>query len=108
MTDVAERYFRVAADAEAAGLLDEALVFFSRSYSRNTSHRPTLERLSFICFEKGQWDNAWRATEALIDRYRQILGEAEFLLTQEQQVAAGCGAAILRRFGRAGPLVRHG
>ena len=77
VTDVAERYFRVAADAEAAGRLDEALVFFSRSYSRNTSHRPTLERLSFICFEKGQWDNAWRATEALIDRYRQILGEAD-------------------------------
>ena len=62
--DAADRYFRVAADAEAAGRLDEALVYFSRSYSRNANHRPTLERLSFICFEKGQWDNAWRATEA--------------------------------------------
>jgi tetratricopeptide (TPR) repeat protein len=77
VADAADRYFRVAADAEAAGRLDEALVFFSRSYSRNTNHRPTLERLSFVCFEKGQWDNAWRATEALVDRYRPTLGEGE-------------------------------
>jgi len=75
--DAADRYFRVAADAEAAGRLDEALVYFSRSYSRNANHRPTLERLSFICFEKGQWDNAWRATEAMIDRYRPTLNEGE-------------------------------
>jgi len=75
--DAADRYFRVAADAEAAGRLDEALVYFSRSYSRNANHRPTLERLSFICFEKGQWDNAWRATEAMIDRYRPTLNDGE-------------------------------
>jgi tetratricopeptide (TPR) repeat protein len=75
--DAADRYFRVAADAEAAGRLDEALAYFSRSYSRNANHRPTLERLSFICFEKGQWDNAWRATEAMLDRYRATLNEGE-------------------------------
>ena len=77
LADAAERYFRVAADAEAAGRLDEALVYFSRSYSRNANHRPTLERLSFICFEKGQWDNAWRATEAMLDRYRPTLNEGD-------------------------------
>lgn len=77
VADAADRYFRVATDAEAAGRLDEALVFFSRSYSRNANHRPTLERLSFICFEKGQWDNAWRATEALLDRYRSTLSEGD-------------------------------
>jgi tetratricopeptide (TPR) repeat protein len=75
--DIADRYFRIATDAEAAGRLDEALVYFSRSYARNTNHRPTLERLSFICFEKGQWDNAWRATEALLDRHRATLSPAE-------------------------------
>jgi tetratricopeptide (TPR) repeat protein len=77
VADAADRYFRVAADAEAASRLDEALVYFSRSYSRNANHRPTLERLSFVCFEKGQWDNAWRATEAMLDRYRATLNEAE-------------------------------
>ena len=34
-----------------------------------TRYRPTLERLSAICFERGQWDNAWKATEALLDRH---------------------------------------
>ncbi len=53
------------------------MAFFSRSYARNANHRPTLERLSFICFEKGQWDNAWRATEALLDRYRSTLAEGD-------------------------------
>jgi tetratricopeptide (TPR) repeat protein len=77
VSDAADRYFRVAAEAEAAGNLDQALIFFSRSYSRNSNHRPTLERLSFICFEKGQWDNAWRATEALIDRHRAGLGRGD-------------------------------
>ena len=31
--------------------------------------RPTLERLSEICFDRQQWDNAWKATEHLIDRH---------------------------------------
>jgi tetratricopeptide (TPR) repeat protein len=65
----AERYFAVGAAAEAAGQTDRALTLYSRSYSRDNSFRPTLERLSQICFERGQWDNAWKATEALLDRH---------------------------------------
>jgi tetratricopeptide (TPR) repeat protein len=65
----AERYFAVGAAAEAAGEIDRALTLYSRSYSRDNSFRPTLERLSQICFERGQWDNAWKATEALLDRH---------------------------------------
>jgi tetratricopeptide (TPR) repeat protein len=67
--DAAERYFAVGAAAEAAGDLDRALTLYSRSYSRDGSYRPTLERLSAICFQRGQWDNAWKATEALLDRH---------------------------------------
>ena len=67
--DAAERYFAVAAAAEAAGEIDRALTLYSRSYSRDGSYRPTLERLSAICFQRGQWDNAWKATEALLDRH---------------------------------------
>jgi tetratricopeptide (TPR) repeat protein len=67
--DAAERYFAVGAAAEAAGDLDRALTLYSRSYSRDGSFRPTLERLSAICFQRGQWDNAWKATEALLDRH---------------------------------------
>jgi tetratricopeptide (TPR) repeat protein len=65
----AERYFAVGAAAEAAGEIDRALTLYSRSYSRDSSFRPTLERLSAICFERGQWDNAWKATEALLERH---------------------------------------
>ena len=95
VADAADRYFRVAADAEAAGRLDEALVYFSRSYSRNANHRPTLERLSFVCFEKGQWDNAWRATEAMLDRYRPTLNEAD--LAELFVRSAVCDAHIAQR-----------
>jgi Tfp pilus assembly protein PilF len=68
-TDAAERYHQAGAAAEAEGQVDRALVLYSRSYARNTSYRPTLERLSEICFEKDQWDNTWKATEALLDRH---------------------------------------
>jgi tetratricopeptide (TPR) repeat protein len=67
--DAAERYFAVGAAAEAAGEVDRALTLYSRSYSRDGAYRPTLERLSAICFQRGQWDNAWKATEALLDRH---------------------------------------
>ena len=67
--DAAERYYRVARVAETAGDVDRALTLYSRSYARMTSYRPTLERLSEICFERQQWDNAWKATEHLIDRH---------------------------------------
>jgi tetratricopeptide (TPR) repeat protein len=69
ISDAAERYFAIGAAAEAAGDLDRALTLYSRSYSRDGSYRPTLERLSAICFQRGQWDNAWKATEALLDRH---------------------------------------
>ena len=67
--DAAERYFAIGAAAEAAGEIDRALTLYSRSYSRDGAYRPTLERLSAICFQRGQWDNAWKATEALLDRH---------------------------------------
>jgi tetratricopeptide (TPR) repeat protein len=75
--DAAERYYQAGAAAEAAGQVDRALVLYSRSYARNTSYRPTLERLSQICFEKDQWDNAWKATEALLDRHGAALTASE-------------------------------
>ena len=75
--DAAERYYQAGAAAEAAGQVDRALVLYSRSYARNTSYRPTLERLSQICFERDQWDNAWKATEALLDRHGAALSASE-------------------------------
>jgi tetratricopeptide (TPR) repeat protein len=75
--DAAERYHRAGAAAEAEGQVDRALVLYSRSYARDTSFRPTLERLSVICFEKDQWDNAWKATEALLDRHGAALTPTE-------------------------------
>jgi tetratricopeptide (TPR) repeat protein len=75
--DAAERYFQVGAAAEADGQIDRALVLYSRSYARNTGYRPTLERLSEICFEKDQWDNTWKATEALLERHGSALAPGE-------------------------------
>jgi tetratricopeptide (TPR) repeat protein len=75
--DAAERYHQAGAAAEAAGQVDRALVLYSRSYARNTSYRPTLERLSQICFERDQWDNAWKATEALLERHGGALTASE-------------------------------
>jgi tetratricopeptide (TPR) repeat protein len=75
--DAAERYHQAGAAAEAEGQVDRALVLYSRSYARNTSYRPTLERLSEICFDRDQWDNAWKATEALLDRHGGALTAAE-------------------------------
>ncbi len=69
IAEAAERYCNVAAAAEAAGQGDRALTLYSRSYARDPSYRPTLERLSALCFERGQWDNAWKATEALLERH---------------------------------------
>ncbi|HSZ83944.1 MAG TPA: hypothetical protein VLA14_16780 [Polyangia bacterium] len=75
--DAAERYHLAGAAAEKDGQVDRALVLYSRSYARNTGYRPTLERLSVICFDKDQWDNAWKATEALLDRHGAALTPAE-------------------------------
>jgi tetratricopeptide (TPR) repeat protein len=73
IADAAQRYYAVGAAAEAAGDVDRALTLFSRSYARDATLRPTLERLSAICFERGQWDNAWKATEALLNRHGAVL-----------------------------------
>jgi tetratricopeptide (TPR) repeat protein len=77
LPDAAELYHRAAAAAETEGKSDRALVLYSRSYARNSGHRPTLERLSAICFDKAQWDNAWKATEALLERHGAALTAAE-------------------------------
>ncbi|HEY2900606.1 MAG TPA: tetratricopeptide repeat protein [Polyangia bacterium] len=71
--DAAERYFRVGEAAAAEGHVDRALGFYSRAYGRDSGFRPNLERLSKLCFELEQWDNAWKATEAILDRYRHLL-----------------------------------
>ena len=76
IADAAERYFAVGAAAEAAGQIDRALTLYSRSYGRDFGYRPTLERLSALCFERGQWDNAWKATEALLERHGAALAPA--------------------------------
>jgi tetratricopeptide (TPR) repeat protein len=73
VADAAERYYAVGAAAEAAGEGDRALMLYSRSYARDATFRPTLERLSVICFERGQWDNTWKATEALLNRHGDAL-----------------------------------
>ena len=75
--EAAERYFAVGAAAEAAGEHDRALTLYSRSYGRDSSYRPTLERLAAICFERGQWDNAWKATEALLERHGAALASGD-------------------------------
>src|SRR6185503_2383985 len=77
IADAAERFFAVAAAAEVAGQNDRALILYSRSYGRDSSYRPTLERLSAICYERGQWDNAWKATEALLERHGAALTPAD-------------------------------
>ncbi len=67
--DTPERYHRLGLAAEKAGQLDRALSLYSRSYARNPAFRPTLERLSEVCFERQQWENAWKATEHLMERH---------------------------------------
>jgi tetratricopeptide repeat protein len=75
--DAAARYHAVGAAAEAAGEIDRALTLYSRSYSRDAGFRATLERLSAICFDRCQWDNAWKATETLLERHGASLGLVE-------------------------------
>ena len=77
IADAAERFFAVAAAAEAAGQHDRALTLYSRSYGRDSGYRPTLERLSTICFNRAQWDNAWKATEALLERHGPALAPGD-------------------------------
>ena len=67
----------MAAAAEAAGQHDRALTLYSRSYGRDSGYRPTLERLSAICFNRAQWDNAWKATEALLERHGAALAPGD-------------------------------
>jgi tetratricopeptide (TPR) repeat protein len=69
VADAAQRYHRLGSCAEQSGQIDRALSLYSRSYARNPVFRPTLERLSQICFERQQWENAWKATEHLIERH---------------------------------------
>ncbi|MEO5769207.1 MAG: hypothetical protein ABIS92_12720, partial [Polyangia bacterium] len=69
LADTSQRYYRLGVAAEKAGQVDRALGLYSRSYARNPIFRPTLERLSEICFERQQWENAWKATEHLIERH---------------------------------------
>jgi tetratricopeptide (TPR) repeat protein len=69
IADAAARYYACGAAAEEAGQIERALTLYSRSYGRDNSFRPTLERLATLCFERGQWDNAWKATEALLERH---------------------------------------
>lgn len=69
ISDAAQRYHQAGLAAEKAGQIDRALGLYSRSYARNPAYRPTLERLSEICFERQQWDNAWKATEHLLERH---------------------------------------
>ncbi|HEX2660673.1 MAG TPA: hypothetical protein VHU40_20470, partial [Polyangia bacterium] len=76
IADAAERYHRIGLAAEAEGKMDRALGFYSRSYGRNSAYRPTLERLSEICFDRQQWDNAWKATEHLIERHGAAIAPA--------------------------------
>jgi hypothetical protein len=106
--DAAERYHAAASAAEAEGQVDRALILYSRSYARDTSFRPTLERLSVICFERDQWDNAWKATEALLDRHGAAMSPTEratFLLrsaladlhiAQRAQATARLAAVVTR------------
>lgn len=77
VADAAERYLALGRIAETAGQPERALALYSRSYARDPSLRGTLERLSEICFERGLWENAWKATEHLIDRHRARLDMAE-------------------------------
>jgi tetratricopeptide (TPR) repeat protein len=69
IADAAARYYAVGAAAEEAGQIDRALTLYSRAYGRDNGHRPTLERLVALCFDRGQWDNTWKATEALLERH---------------------------------------
>jgi tetratricopeptide (TPR) repeat protein len=106
--DAAERYYQAGAAAEKDGQLDRALVLYSRSYARNTGYRPTLERLSAICYDKDQWDNTWKATEALLDRHggdiepaeRAVLlvrsATAELHIAQRAQAIARLGTVVTR------------
>jgi tetratricopeptide (TPR) repeat protein len=106
--DAAARYYQAGAAAERGGQNDRALVLYSRSYARDTGYRPTLERLSEICFEKDQWDNAWKATEALLDKHGAALepatraamlvrsAMAEMHIAQRQQATARLSTVVTR------------
>ncbi|MES1205350.1 MAG: hypothetical protein ABUS79_05385 [Pseudomonadota bacterium] len=114
VADAAQRYHRLGLGAERAGQVDRALGLYSRSYARNPAFRPTLERLSEICFDRQQWDNAWKATEHLIERHGTDLdadARAKLALRSaladlhvaQRLVAAGRVGALL-----AGPMPQGG
>jgi len=76
-------------------------MLYSRSYGRDSSFRPTLERLAAICFERRQWDNAWKAAEALLERYGATLSGDERATFLSRSIVADVhigqrGAAIAK------------
>lgn len=109
MADAADKYFAVGAAAEADGRADRAVAFYSRAYGRNNAHRPALERLSAICFERDQWENAWKATEALLDRHRVVLPRS--LVAELLMRSVLCDLHVAQRSGavaRLGAMVNNG
>lgn len=99
----AARYHHLGEMAEADGQPDKALALFARAYAKDSSHRPTLERLSARCFERGQWDNAWKATEGLLDRYGSDLDADEVVELCVRSALADVHLA--QRIGAAGRLI---
>ena len=77
IADAAERYFAVGAAAEAAGHTTAR----SRCIRDRTGATAAIARrwsgCPRICFERGQWDNAWKATEALLERHGAALAPGD-------------------------------
>jgi len=70
LTDLGDRYLRIGQVAETSGDTERALSLYSQAYGHAPRARVVLEKLSQLCFERKDWDNALRATNELLEHHR--------------------------------------
>jgi tetratricopeptide (TPR) repeat protein len=62
-------YYRLGYAKERLGLEDDAFSHYVKSFGREPMYLPTLERLVQLCYERRQWDNTLRISEAIVSTY---------------------------------------
>jgi len=62
-------YYRLGFANERLGREDDAFSHYVKSFGREPMYLPTLERLVVLCYERRQWDNTLRISEAIVTTY---------------------------------------
>jgi tetratricopeptide (TPR) repeat protein len=88
-------YLRLGVAAERSGDADRAFAYYIQSFNHDSLHEPTLTRLSELCFQRGQWENTVRVSEAVASACHERLGENPKRAGEGGASATGPGAPTL-------------